>query len=56
MAKKIAKAKMAKVMGEFEKGVLHSGSKKGKLVESPKQAIAIGISEGKMAKSKIAKH
>lgn len=41
------KYKIGKVMGEFETGKLHSGSKKGPLVTNRKQAIAIGISEGK---------
>lgn len=37
-------AKIGKVMGEFKSGTLHSG-KGGKVVKSPKQAIAIAISE-----------
>jgi hypothetical protein len=41
------KYKMGKIMGEFKSGKLHSGSKKGPIVRSKKQAIAIGISEGK---------
>jgi len=36
---------MKKTMGEFKKGALHSGSKKGPVVKSRKQAIAIGLSE-----------
>ena len=36
--------KIGKVMGEFKEGTLHSG-KGGKVVKSPKQAIAIAISE-----------
>ena len=55
MAKKIAKAKMEKVMDEFKSGVLHSGSKKGPKVENPKQAIAIGLSEARKAGAKIPK-
>jgi hypothetical protein len=43
--------KVAKVMGEFKEGSLHSG-KGGKVVKSPKQAIAIGLSEAKKAKKK----
>jgi hypothetical protein len=39
-------AKVAKVMGEFKEGSLHSG-KGGKVVKSPKQAIAIALSEAK---------
>jgi glycyl-tRNA synthetase (class II) len=42
--------KVAKVMHEFEAGKLHSGSKKGPVVKSPKQAIAIGLSEAKKGK------
>lgn len=47
-----AKAKKKKVMKEFEKGELHSGSKKGPLVTSPKQAVAIAYSEAKKASKK----
>lgn len=42
-------AKVAKVMGEFKSGELHSGSKKGPVVKNPKQAIAIALSEKKAA-------
>lgn len=42
--------KVAKVMGEFGKGELHSGSKKGPKVTNPKQAIAIALSEQRAAK------
>jgi hypothetical protein len=41
------KAKMNKVMGEYKMGSLHSG-KGGKVVTSPKQAVAIAMSEAKM--------
>lgn len=44
--------KMKKVMHEFKTGTLHSGSKKGPVVKSRKQAIAIGMSEQKRATSK----
>ena len=44
------KTKVAKVMTEFSKGKLHSGSKKGPVVTSQKQAIAIALSEAKKAK------
>jgi hypothetical protein len=47
---KYADIKMHKVMGEFGAGKLHSGSPKGKVVTDRKQAIAIGISEGKKKK------
>ena len=46
-----AQKKVAKVMGEFGKGDLHSG-KGGPVVKNPKQAIAIAMSEAKMAKKK----
>ena len=38
-----AKAKVKKVMGEFSKGGLRSGSKKGPKVKNRKQAIAIAL-------------
>lgn len=45
--------KIAKVMREFKKGELHSGSKKGPVVKNPKQAMAIALSEArKMKKAK----
>jgi len=45
----MAKAKIAKVMGEFKRGTLHSGKdpkgpKKAKVVTSLKQAKAIALS------------
>jgi hypothetical protein len=36
---------MKNTMKEYKKGALHSGSKKGPIVKSRKQAIAIGLSE-----------
>lgn len=42
-----AQNKMAKVMGEYASGGLHSGSKAGPQVKNRKQAIAIAISETK---------
>jgi hypothetical protein len=44
--------KMAKVMGEFASGKLHSGSKKGPEVKNPKQAVAIAMSEARKAGAK----
>jgi hypothetical protein len=54
MAKKASKAqkKVEKVMREYGAGKLHSGSKKGPVVKSRKQAIAIAMSEAGMAKPK----
>ena len=47
-----AKSKTQKVMHEFKAGKLHSGSKKGPVVTSRKQAIAIAISEQQKKKKK----
>jgi len=44
-----AQKKVGKVMGEFKEGTLHSG-KKGPVVKSRKQAIAIAMSEAGMKK------
>ncbi len=54
-AKKEKSKKVSKVMHEFEEGKLHSGSKKGPVVSSGKQAIAIGLSEARKAGEHIAK-
>jgi hypothetical protein len=53
--KKIKKAntsKVTKVMKEWKAGTLHSGSKKGPKVTSRKQAIAIALSEQRVASRK----
>jgi dissimilatory sulfite reductase (desulfoviridin) alpha/beta subunit len=42
-----AEKKITKVMHEYGKGKLHSGSKKGPIVSNVKQAQAIAISEAK---------
>lgn len=47
-----AQKKVSKVMREYGKGELHSGSKEGPLVTSRKQAIAIAMSEAGMTKPK----
>ena len=44
-------SKMGKVMGEFKEGKLHSGGS-GKVVKSPKQAVAIALSEARKVSSK----
>lgn len=46
------KDKVAKVMREYKKGKLRSGSKSGPKVTSPKQALAIALSEAKYSKKK----
>jgi hypothetical protein len=53
MAKPSAKAqkKIAKVYREFKEGTLHSG-KKGPVVKSKKQAVAIALSEAGVAKKR----
>jgi len=43
--------KVSKVMNEFKAGTLHSG-KKGPVVKSKKQAVAIALSEAGMSKKK----
>ena len=45
-------AKVKKVMHEWGQGQLHSGSKKGPIVRSQKQAVAIALSEQRKANRK----
>ena len=46
----MAQKKVGKVMREYKEGTLHSGSKMGKVVKNPKQAVAIALSEAGMSK------
>ena len=46
------RAKVKKVMDEFEAGTLHSGSKKVPLVRSQKQALAIALSQSGQTRRK----
>ena len=52
MKKTKAQIKISKVMKEYGAGKLHSGSKKGPVVKSKTQAIAIALSEANKAKKK----
>jgi hypothetical protein len=49
------KVKIKKVFEEFKEGSLHSGSKKGPVVTSRKQATAIALSEARKEGAKIPK-
>jgi hypothetical protein len=52
MKKSKGQKKVAKVMKEFKAGKLNSGSKKGPVVKSRKQAVAIAMSEAGMKRKK----
>lgn len=47
---KRGEAKVHKVMEEYEKGELHSGSKDGPVVTNRKQAVAIALAEARRRK------
>jgi hypothetical protein len=49
MARK-SKGKIHKVLGEYKRGTLHSGSKRGPKVKSRRQAVAIAMSESRRGK------
>lgn len=55
MKKGKAQGKVKKVMDEWKSGKLHSGSKKGPVVENQKQAVAIALSEAHKSGAKIPK-
>lgn len=44
---KKSKAKIKKVMAEWKRGGLHSGSKKGPVVKNQRQAVAIALSQAR---------
>lgn len=48
----VSRQKMHKVMGEFSHHTLHSGSKRGPVVTSRKQAIAIAYAEARRARAR----
>lgn len=50
--KKKSSIKVEKVMHKMKEGKLHSGSKKGPIVNDPKQGIAIALSEAGLSKKK----
>ena len=49
MNKQRRQEKVHKVMGEFKRGTLRSGSAKGPKVQDRQQAVAIALSEAKKA-------
>jgi len=53
MAKKArGRTKVHTVMSEYKRGQLHSGSARGPIVKSRKQAVAIAMSESGQSRSK----
>ena len=55
MVDKKGAKKVAKVMKEYAKGELHSGSEEGPVVTSKKQAVAIALSEAGQSKKQTKK-
>jgi hypothetical protein len=57
MAKESGKAKkfIKNEMHKFKEGKLHSGSKKGAVVKSPKQALAISLNSARKKGMKVGK-
>ncbi len=53
--RKLMAGKIRKVMREFKKGSLRSGSKRGPKVKSRKQAVAIAMSEARRAGERVPK-
>jgi Family of unknown function (DUF6496) len=51
-SKKAKMHRMKEEMDKWKEGELHSGSKKGPIVKSRAQAIAIGLSESGQSKKK----
>jgi hypothetical protein len=49
------RSKMARVMGEYKRKSLRSGSKRGPRVRSRAQAVAIGLSEARKAEGRPAR-
>ena len=49
-SKEDKKERIQEEMGKFKRGNLHSGSKKGPIVKSREQAIAISLSEAGVSK------
>lgn len=55
-SKKAKQARMHTELSKFKHGTLHSSSKRGPVVQSRKQAIAIGLSESGQGKRISKRH